>query len=48
MVLVDFPTYVGQAKSLIDLAEAENFKRAELVLRNRTDGVYTVILLLYG
>ena len=39
MVLVDFPTYVGQAKSLIDLAEAENFKRAELVLRNRTEGV---------
>jgi len=39
MVLVDFPTYVGQAKSLIDLAEAENLKRAEHVLRNRTNGV---------
>ena len=35
MVLVDFPTYVGQAQSLIELADAENYKRASLVPKNQ-------------
>ena len=33
MVLVDFPTYIGQARSLIELADEENYKRAALLTK---------------
>lgn len=37
MVIVDFPTYVGQARSLIELADAENYKRAALVSKKQAN-----------
>merc|ERR1712226_1628271 len=37
MVIVDFPTYVGQARSLIELADAENYKRAALVSKEQAN-----------
>ena len=40
IVLVDYPTYVGRAKNLFEVVDAENFKRAEIVSKGKTENLY--------
>ena len=39
IVLVDYPTYVGRAKNLFEVVDAENFKRAEIVSKGKTENL---------
>ena len=39
IVLVDYPTYVGRAKNLVEVVNAENFKRADLVSKGKTNNL---------
>ena len=39
IVLVDYTTYVGRAKNLFEVVDAENFKRAEIVSKSETNNL---------